>query len=849
MADIVPLSTRVEGPVSTLSMPGYARPIGTSGAPGSRGIQGILLRHLWLIAGCVAALVFIGAILTWRLTPIYSSSASLRIDEQPSNVQALDVLASLKGTEINTEIEVLGSRTLARAVVDSLGLQVQVTGPRGVLRSQVFPYVQPVRTQRPDTPSQHLGIVGKLAARFKGLLPNSGGYRLDRRPDGKYTLTNLDTKRQVGIVAPGDSLSLEGMRFVFAPTAGDALDHYNFSVLPTDIAVNITQGAINVSRPMPLANLALISYEDPDPELARDVPNELTALYLAQRHAVGREGNETTVKFLKEQIKQLSASLSTQEDSLRRFRESHQAVSLQDEATTGVQRLGDLRADRNKMEAERSALGVLLKNVKSPADSSAAHDASRYRYLMAFPTLLQNQAAAGLLQSLNEAEDKRGQLITKRTPADPDVQAIDARISALETQINGIATTYYNGLSDQVAGMDSAIANSQARLSTLPGKEVEENRLERQPKVLADLYTLLQTRLKEAEIAAASVDPTVHIVDTATLPLKPSRPKPILNLILAAAAGLLLGVAAAFVRESADKNIHSRADVQMTTRLPVLGLIPRIDLAQRRIFSTSGPWRAPRLPSIVKNESGGEGAGSDQAGEDADIHAGIEMPEVLEAFNRLAVNVSFGQQGHRLKVLVITSPTPGDGKTTVAVNLALAMAQRGRKVLLIDADLRRGRINSVLKTNRSPGLSEVLKGQAPVDRALCHLRVEDGATLDFLPSGRLMANPSQVLAEGQALSLLQRLEASYDLIILDTPPLNAVSDAVLLGASVGGVILVARSGVTATGALAFAMEQFSNIRANVIGTVLNDINFDQDARYDAAYRYYRYDPKSYSVSE
>jgi tyrosine-protein kinase Etk/Wzc len=143
----------------------------------------------------------------------------------------------------------------------------------------------------------------------------------------------------------------------------------------------------------------------------------------------------------------------------------------------------------------------------------------------------------------------------------------------------------------------------------------------------------------------------------------------------------------------------------------------------------------------------------------------------------------------------------------------------------------------------------VLKGQTPVDRALCHLRVEDGATLDFLPSGRLMANPSQVLAEGQALSLLQRLEASYDLIILDTPPLNAVSDAVLLGASVGGVILVARSGVTATGALAFAMEQFSNIRANVIGTVLNDINFDQDARYDAAYRYYRYDPNSYSVSE
>ncbi|MGH7624725.1 MAG: GumC family protein, partial [Gemmatimonadaceae bacterium] len=476
MADIVPLSMRVEGPGTQLSMPGYARPIGASGAPSSRGIQGILLRHIWLIAGCIAVLVFIGAVLTWRLTPIYSAAASMRIDEQPSNVQALDVLASLKGTEINTEIEVLGSRTLARAVVDSLGLQLQLTGPRGVLRSQVFPYVQPVRSQRPNTPVPHVGLVGKLAARFKGLLPNSGGYRLDRRPDGRYALTNLDTKGQLGVVSPGDSLSLEGMRFVFAPAAGDALDHYNFSVLPTDIAVNTTQGAINVSRPMPLANLAVIGYEDPDAELARDVPNELTALYLAQRHAVGREGNESTVKFLQEQIKQLSTSLSVQEDSLRRFRESHQAVSLQDEATTGVQRLGDLRADRNKMQAERSALGVLLKNIQTPADSNTASSASRYRYLMAFPTLLQNQAASGLLQSLNEAEDKRTALITKRTPADPEVQAIDARISALETQINGIASTYYRGLSDQVAGMDTAIAQSQARLNTLPGKEVEENR-------------------------------------------------------------------------------------------------------------------------------------------------------------------------------------------------------------------------------------------------------------------------------------------------------------------------------------------------------------------------------------
>jgi tyrosine-protein kinase Etk/Wzc len=846
MADIVPLSSRVDGPGTRVA--NWHAPRIPERHPQAPGVLGVVRRRRWIIVACVTLTVLMGAILSWRLTPIYTASASLRIDEQPSNVQALDVLSSLKGTEISTEIQVLSSKTLARAVADSLGLELQLASPRGLTRSSVFPYVEPVRTEIAEPDEAPPGMFAKLASRVKGMVVKSPAYSLDRQSDGRYVLTDRADDKALGTFAPGDTISLDGMRFVFAP-AGDGYASYTFDVLPSDVAADNTQGATSVSRPVQLANIAVVSYESPDPELARDVPNMITALYLSRRHAQGRQGNENTVEFLRAQLKQLGTTLAVQEDSLRRFREANAAISLQDEATSDVQRLSDLRAQRNQVDAERAALESLIKNVQAPISGDSSR-ASRYRYLVAFPTLLQNQAASGLLQSLNEAEGQRATLLTKRTPADPEVVALDSRIGNLEGQINSMVNTYYQGLTDQVAAMDAAISKSQSRMSSLPRKEVELGRLERQPKVLGDLYSMLQTRLKEAEIAAAAVDPSVHVVDTAVYPRKPSRPKPLLNLILAAAAGLAIGLAAAFAREAADKNIHSRLDIQSTTQVPVLGLIPRIDPRQGSFLPNWGSRRAVRIPSPHHaNGNGTSPSPTLASSEDPGVRAWLDAPALMESFNRLAVNVAFLQQGQRLKALAVTSPVPGEGKTTVAINLAVAMAQRGGRVLLVDADMRRGRIHSALKTSRSPGLSEVLHGELPAEQAVNRLRFQGGISVHFLAAGRLLENPALVLTESGVSELLQRLEESYDLVILDTPPLNAVSDAMLFGSAVGGVVLVARSGVTAAGALTFAMEQLENIQVNVIGTVLNDINFDRDAQYDPAYRYYRYDPESYVESK
>jgi capsular exopolysaccharide synthesis family protein len=205
----------------------------------------------------------------------------------------------------------------------------------------------------------------------------------------------------------------------------------------------------------------------------------------------------------------------------------------------------------------------------------------------------------------------------------------------------------------------------------------------------------------------------------------------------------------------------------------------------------------------------------------------------------------FAQGERPRQVLLVTSPLPGDGKTTIACNLALTLALRGTKVLLVDADLRRGRVHMLFDAPRRPGLSDVLAGSKPLSSVIRRVRVSANAELSFIATGQLDPNPPQLFGVDAVRKLLEPLRAEFDTIIFDTAPLNIVSDAALLSTHVDGVIVVARAGVTEPGALSFAMEQLDHVQSDVIGTVLNDVELDRDVYYDGTYAYYVQDPESY----
>jgi tyrosine-protein kinase Etk/Wzc len=481
--------------------------------------------------------------------------------------------------------------------------------------------------------------------------------------------------------------------------------------------------------------------------------------------------------------------------------------------------------------------------------------------LLAFPTLLQSQAATGLLQSLTTAEDRRKELLTRRTPEDSDIRALDGRINELEGELRAMAATYLQGLTNQLRSIDSGMEDFRRQLRSIPEKELQYARLERQPKVLEGVYTMLQTRLKEAEVAAAARDPSVRIVDAAIPPTRPVWPKPTVTIITAILCGFLLGVAVAFTREYMDRAIRSRMDVRGATGLPVIGLIPRIQrrggspvalIAESRKRQANLPTPAlPRPPNTIRSgytfltteqlDPTSERPQADptkQIVERVPLTISSKAAVIAEALGVLQTNIAFSRQGAPAKTLVFTSPLPGEGKTTMVVNLALSLAQRGIRVLLIDADVRRGVVHSVFRGAREPGLSEVLQGLLPFERARRGVSVGERGLLDYLTTGKLYPDDHSLVASDAMRTLLARGREEYDLVIVDTPPVNIITDAAILAAGADGVIIVARVGVTEAAALSYAVEQLRHVRAEVLGVVLNDIDLQRDAGYDSTYKYF-----------
>jgi capsular exopolysaccharide synthesis family protein len=211
---------------------------------------------------------------------------------------------------------------------------------------------------------------------------------------------------------------------------------------------------------------------------------------------------------------------------------------------------------------------------------------------------------------------------------------------------------------------------------------------------------------------------------------------------------------------------------------------------------------------------------------------------IAEAYGSLQTNMIHSRTDRPVQAVVFTSAQPEEGKTTSAVNLALSLTHRGIKVLLVDADLRMGTVHGVFNVAREPGLADVVRGAIPYEQAFRQVQVDQGGTLHYLTSGTLPANPSGLLASRELREFLEYLRGMYETIILDSPPVNMMTDAALLGAVSDGVIIVARAGVTHSEALGYAVEQLSHVRAQVLGVVLNDIDFRRDVTYDAAYRYY-----------
>ena len=790
-------------------------------ASGLRDLKGVLVRQRWTLLACLAVGGAAGTALVLRARPVYEASALARVEEAPTGrpagvPQQLDLALLLGGgAGVGTDLEVLRTRTLAAAVVDSLGLRLDVTAPRRAVRSRVL-----------------------AAVRVDSAAP-AGEYLLERDSAGGFTVREAAGGRRIGRAAPGAAFALPGVRAVLARGAG-AYESVTLAVAEREAAVRGVARGLEIDRPSREANIVRLAYQSTDPVLARDVPNVLADRFVALRQEMHTTEARSTARFLREQLDTLSLQLAASERTLQQFQQANAVVDLQTEGQTELTQAARFQAERSALGTEHDALAALVRSADAEAAAQAPGQPSPFRRLAAFPTLMRTQTTSELLASLTRLENERGALMVRRRPNDPEVEALTTRIRQIEAELRQLADTYRGALAGQIASLDGHLAASRGRLDRIPARALQNARLSRQPLVLSELYGVLQARLKEAEIASRVEDPSVRVIDPAALPTQPVSPKKKLILGGALMLSLLAALGIGYLREFTDETVHTPGDLELALGAPVLALVPRLSGREQRqadrLLPKSGA--AAALPGPARAAAlalPGGAAGTRRLASPAG-----------DAYDWLHTNLLFAALGREARTVLLTSAIPGEGKTTTALNLARTMAERGERVLLIDADLRRGRIDAALGTPGARGLADLVAGTAAIEDVLQEAATESGS-MTYLTAGSASEHPTNLLRSMRARLLVQWAARKFDRVIIDSPPIHAVADAAVLAQYVDGVVIVARAGVTPYGALANAAEQLQRAGAQLMGGVMNDVDFDRDARYDAAYRWYGYSRGYYAT--
>ncbi len=753
-----------------------------------RSVSAALRRQAAWLAVTTLLGVAVTVYMVQRQRPVYEARATIRLAEQKA-APATDVFAALSGpSTIETEMEILRSRSVAEGVVDSLGLRATIVQPKGEPRGNLFGILRLSRDAAP------------------------GSY-LVQRDTTVFTVTTPDGHTIGG--AYGTPLAAAGLEIEPLPLGATphAPRHIELSVTSVAAAAEAVRQGVRVSRPQTNAGIVSVAYQSTDPALAAEVVNGIADSYIGQRNEGQKKQYSAAVAFLRTQVEVYGAALTAAESGLEQFRRKHALIDPEAQAGDDVRRRADLVIQKEELAAERRELQSLVRRLQQAAEHPVD-----WATLMGAPTLAQNQAISALVQQILNAEAERTQLMTRRTAADPDVVNVERTIRESRARLAALAGSTLQALEGRAVALNETVSLSDARLARVPEVQLQYARLNRQVELNTQLFTMLQTRLQESQISETMEIANVQLIDRALTPATPVGARRLFNLLFGGALSLLCGALVALARESSDTRVRSREELVRLTELPLLAAIPRI-----RVESGFRKGIAKQIEGRLV------------------LHHSPRSP-AAEAYRALRTNVAFATNGSKkeLKTIVVTSAEPMDGKTTTAVNLAITLAEQGLRTVLVAADQRRPVLHKVLHTERAPGLSNLLRGTAPLEQALRDIPLPNhSGTFSFIPAGVAVDNPAELLGSVAMRSLLVTLAERYDAVVLDTPPLCVVTDAAVLGTQVDGVILVARMGMTHGEALAQSVEEMKGLGARVVGTVLTDVNHLED-RYGYRYGYYEY---------
>ena len=598
---------------------------------------------------------------------------------------------------------------------------------------------------------------------------------------------------------------------------------------PLEPALKFIEENLSI-QPVRNSQLVRISFTDRSPALARELSNAMAEAFL-QFNYESRYGTTALAKeFLTKEVARVQSDIGGLERKLQEYGTQKEILALSD-GTKDIseQALGDLNS--RYIEA-RGRLAVV----------EARYGAVRNGSPESLPEVLNSSLINTLRQQYAEMERKYTQMAERFKPDWPDMQQLQGEMEQsrqrleLEAQniagrVARVARADYEKAKAEVANLEKQVATQKIEVQRVNRDAIEYASLKAEIGTKRTVLTDLVSRESETATSERLKDTTasnIRIVDPAETPKKPAKPKKVMNLLLALILGSALGVGAAFLADYLDNTVKSEQDILRIAKLPVLGYVPHFQ-PLRAVTDEAHAAQAPTPQVDLASHT--------------DSRSGF-----AEAFKNLRTSLLLASADRPPRSIVVTSCEPQDGKSTVSVNLSIVLTQLGRRVLLVDADLRRPRLHKVFGIQNAVGLSNFLSGNATADELI---QETDIPNLRIVVSGPVPPNPSELLGSPALDGFLGRLveEHAFDHVIFDSPPLVSVTDPVILASRMDGTMIVVRAGKTARESLVHATERIQHSRARVIGAVLNAVTEDaENYYYYGKYRYYRHYGEEQPVS-
>jgi polysaccharide biosynthesis transport protein len=574
--------------------------------------------------------------------------------------------------------------------------------------------------------------------------------------------------------------------------------------------------------PVEKSRLVHLSIQGRNPENITLIANTVAESYVNLNLAQKRDAAKEAVLWLSDQVLDLRGKLAASELSLHKFQSQNDiiSVSLEDRRSILSERL--LHLNRALSEATTESINLysqlklfkeILKGSEKRLDLSGLSSTSHLDHLQ---------------KQISELYQEESDFAQRYTDNHPKLVNVRSRIKRAEEQLTAETLTSINSIEHQYLTQQAIIGKLKLEIETVKQENLEANensvdhsRLQRDASNNLQLYNLVLRRQKEAQLSQMLKANNVHLLERALPPLTPIKPRRRLAALASLLIALMLAIGLAIAADMVDNTVKSQEHVERLVGAPFLGI----------------------LPAISKNQSAPESTPTDQTSNSTPRekdHFVLSNPRssVAECSRTIRTNLFFMSPENPAHTIVVTSNSPQEGKSTVAINLSIAIAQSGKRTLLIDADMRRPRLHKSFGITNDNGLSNLIIGNQKLQDCIVGTEVEG---LEILPCGPIPPNPAELLHTENFRTVLKDLKQQYDQIIFDSPPVSPVTDAMILGSILDGVVFIAHAGKTSIPAARRSKRRLEDVGGRILGIVLNNVDLEGRSRsgyYDDQYYYY-----------